>query len=205
MDNPALKIKCAYDKLVPIDQLKAHPKNPNTHSREQIERLAKIINYQGQRSPVVVDKKTGYIVVGHGRTDAMKKLGWKEIAVNFQEFESEDQLFAHMTADNAIAEWATLDLSAINLELENLGPDLDIDMLGLKDFVIEPLDADLPDLGDGSDPDIQQVTFTISNEQKDFLDEAMEKAKGELDCTDKINKNQNGNILGAIMRHYVNS
>lgn len=202
-----MKIRSSSITLVDVNSLVPHPKNCHDHPKEQIERLAKIIEYQGFRNPLTVQAGTNLIVTGHGRLMAAKKLGMKEVPVIYQEFESDEQLYAHLVADNAIGKdtWATLDLSAINLELENLGPDLDVDMLGLKDFVIEPLDADLPDLGDGSDPDIQQVTFTISNEQKDFLDEAMEKAKKELDCSDEINQNQNGNILGAIMRHYVNS
>jgi len=142
MDNKTPKINCSYDNLVSFEDIKPHPKNPNTHSDEQIERLAKIIEYQGQRSPVVIDRKSGFIVVGHGRASAIKKIGWDKIAVNYQDFDSEEQLYAHMTADNAIAEWATLDLSLINTELENM-PDLDLDLLGLKDFeaiAIEELD-----------------------------------------------------------------
>lgn len=192
-------------KYVGIDSLLPHPKNMHSHSPEQIERLSKIIEYQSFRTPITVQNGTNLVVCGHGRLLAAKNLGYTKVPVIYQEFKSEEQLYAHMVADNAIGKdsWAKLDLSQINKDIVDLGPDLDIDLLGLKDFVIEPLDAVLPDLGDGSDPDIQQVTFTLSNEQKDFLDEAMEKAKSELNCSDEINQNQNGNILGAIMRHYV--
>ena len=141
-----MKINCAHDELVEIHKLVPKPKNPNKHPQDQIDRLAKIIDYQGQRSPVVVSKRSGFIVVGHGRLAAMKTLGWEKIAVNYQDFTDEAQEYAHVTADNAIAEWATLDLSDINKEMLDLGPDLDIDMLGLKDFEIEP--ADLDDYGD---------------------------------------------------------
>lgn len=193
--------------MVSVDALIPHPKNMHNHPPEQIERLCKLIEYQGFRTPLTVQKGTNLIVTGHGRLMAAKKLGMEKVPVTYQEFDDEAQLYAHIVADNAIGKdtWATLDLSQINLDIQDLGPELDIDMLGLKDFHIEPMDAELPDLGDGSDPDIQQVTFTISNEQKDFLDQAMDKAKKELDCSDEINQNQNGNILGAIMRHYVNS
>ncbi len=201
----SMKIDCTHDELVEPHKLVPHPKNPNTHSEDQIERLSKIIDYQGQRSPIIVSKQSGFIIAGHGRLEAMKKLNWEKVAVNFQDFENDAQEYAHMTADNAIAEWAALDLGKINQDFLDLGPDLDIEMLGFKDFEVEPLDADLPDLGDGSDPDIQQVTFTLSNEQKDILDEAMDKAKAGLDCTDEINQNKNGNILAAMARWYCGS
>jgi ParB-like chromosome segregation protein Spo0J len=202
-----VQIKSESIELVSVDALIPHPKNMHNHPPEQIERLCKLIEYQGFRTPLTVQKGTNLIVTGHGRLMAAKKLGMEKVPVTYQEFDDEAQLYAHIVADNAIGKdtWATLDLSQINLDIQDLGPELDIDMLGLKDFHIEPMDAELPDLGDGSDPDIQQVTFTISNEQKDFLDQAMDKAKKELDCSDEINQNQNGNILGAIMRHYVNS
>ena len=195
--------KCEGIELVELHKLTPHPKNPNKHPKEQIERLVKVIDYQGFRNPLVVSNLSGFIVAGHGRLEAAKILKLDKVPVIFQDFENEAMEYAHLNADNALALWAELDLGQINTDFLDLGPDLDIDMLGIKDFVIEPMDIMLPDLGDGSDPDIQQVTFTLSNEQKDFLDDAMNKAKSELDCTDGINENRNGNILGAIMRHYV--
>lgn len=161
-----MNIQCNYDKLVGIHKLVEHPQNPNYHSPEQIERLAKIIDYQGQRSPIVVCNKTGFVICGHGRLKAMEKLGWPRVAVNYQEFKDDAQRYAHMTADNAIAEWADLDLSSINNSLEGLGPELDVEMLGLKDFVIEPLEKfDLDeDENDGNKEKIFMVEITFPNE-----------------------------------------
>lgn len=148
---------CSYQELVDVTKMVEHPKNTNNHPPEQIERLAKIIEYQGQRSPVVVDKESGFIVVGHGRLRAIKMLGWDKVAVDYQEFENEAQLFAHMTADNAIAEWATLDLAHINVEMLDLGPELDLDMLGLKDFVVEPLDKLEPQCDEDAVPEVDHA------------------------------------------------
>jgi len=127
---------------VGVDVLVPHPKNMHTHSIEQIERLCSIIEYQSFRNPITVQKGTNLIVAGHGRLMAAKKLGYEKVPVIYQEFESEAQLYAHMVADNAIGKdtWATLDLSKVNLDILDLGPELDIDMLGLKDFVIEPIE-----------------------------------------------------------------
>lgn len=197
-----MKINCSHDELVDITRLVPHPKNPNKHPKEQIERLAKVIDYQGQRSPIVVSKQTGFVIVGHGRLEAMKSIGWDKVAVNFQDFESEAQEYSHMTADNALAEWAALDLGQINQDFLDLGPDLDVEMLGIKDFLIEPLDADFPELK-AEDPDCQQVTFVLSNEQKDILSEALAKAQKNEDCSDGINENKNGNALSAIVKRYV--
>ena len=132
-----MKIKCSYTELVDAVRLQGHPKNPNVHPDNQIERLAKVIEYQGQRSPVVVSKLSGYVIVGHGRLAAMKKLGWEKVAVDYQDFETDAQEYAHLTADNAINEWSSLDLAEINLGIMDFGPELNIEMLGLKNFTVD--------------------------------------------------------------------
>jgi len=139
-----MQIKADNVTLVDVNSLIPHPKNCHDHPKEQIERLCKIIEYQGFRNPLTVQAGTNLIVTGHGRLMAAKKLGMKEVPVIYQEFESDEQLYSHLVADNAIGKdtWATLDLSLINTELENM-PDLDLDLLGLKDFeaiAIEELD-----------------------------------------------------------------
>lgn len=188
---------------VNVNELVLHPKNMHTHSDEQIDRLIKLIDYQTFRNPIIVQKGTNHVVAGNGRLMAARKMGMTEIPVIYQEFDSEAQLYAYIVSDNAIGKdtWATLDLGKINTEILSL--DLDIELLGIKDFKIDAAEVDFPNLGDGSDPDIQQVTFTLSNEQKDILDEALHKAKNNLDCTDEINENTNGNTLSAILRFYL--
>lgn len=150
--------KCSYTDILPIKDLKPHPKNPNKHSKEQIDRLAKIIAYQGQRSPIVISTLSGKIVAGHGRWAALKKLKWAQVAVDYQEFDNEDQEYTFVVSDNAIAEWADLDLAQINMELETLGP-IDIELLGLKDFTVEPMDRILDD-------DTQAIQDDLNKEYK---------------------------------------
>lgn len=137
-----MKVHCPYDKLVDVSKLNLHPKNPNKHSEEQIERLAKILKYQGFRYPIKVSKRSGYVTSGHGRIEAAKLNGWKKVPVSIQPYESEEQEYADLVADNSVASWAELSLSDINLEVPNLGPDFDIEWLGLKDFSIEPMDKE---------------------------------------------------------------
>lgn len=131
-----MKFNCAYTELVDIHKLVPNPKNNNHHPKEQIDRLAKIIDYQGQRSPVVVSNRSGFIVKGHGRLEAIRKLGWEKVAVDYQDYESEAQEYADMTADNQIAMWAEFDNEMLKEQLPELG-DLDLDLLGLKSLDVE--------------------------------------------------------------------
>lgn len=135
-----MKVHCAHDKLVDVKKLKPHPKNRNKHDEEQIERLARILAYQGWRYPIKVSKRSGYITSGHGRLLAAKKNSWQKVPVTYQEYEDDDQEYADLQSDNAIASWAELDLAGINDDLKDLGPDFDLDMLGVKDFELEPAD-----------------------------------------------------------------
>lgn len=136
------KIHCAYQKLVQLGDLKPYPRNRNTHTPEQIERLAKLLKYQGIRAPIVCTDEL-VIAKGHGTLEAIKLNGWKKAPVVIQEFKDEDQLYAFVQSDNSIASWADLDLSGINADLPDLGPEFDLDLLGIKDFILEPADHDL--------------------------------------------------------------
>ena len=137
-DGP--KIHCLYDELVDPKTLKYHPKNRNKHPKDQIERLAKIIDYQGWRYPIKVSKLSGCVTSGHGRIAAAFLKKWTQVPVVFQEYENEDQEYADVQSDNAIASWAELDLAAINLDIPDIGPEFDIDWLGIKNFTLDVTD-----------------------------------------------------------------
>lgn len=135
-----MKIHCKYDELIEVQSLKPHPKNRNSHPKEQIKRLAQILEYQGFRYPIKVSRASGFVTSGHGRIEAAKLNGWTQVPVNYQEYESEEQEYADLIADNSIASWSELDLSEINVDIVGLGPDFNIDLLGIENFEIEPAD-----------------------------------------------------------------
>lgn len=149
--------------LVPIESIKPRPDNRNKHSEEQIERLCKIIQYQGFRDPLIVSNQSGLLVSGHGRLMAAQKLGMTHIPVVYQDFESEAQEYAAMVSENSIASWAELDLSGINADLGDLGPDFDIDLLGIEDFKIDVAENEEPEV----DADIEFSSEL--NEKNDYL------------------------------------
>jgi hypothetical protein len=68
---------------------------------------------------------------------AIKANQWDKAPVVYQDFEDDDQEWLFVQSDNAIANWAELDLKGINADLSELGP-FDIDLIGIKDFVVEP-------------------------------------------------------------------
>jgi DNA modification methylase len=184
-----MKIRCLFDEMVSVKKLKPHPQNRNKHPDVQITRLAEILEYQGWRYPIKVSKLSGYITSGHGRLMAAQKLGLKEVPVNFQEYESVEQEYADLTADNAIALWAEIDFAAINADLPDLGPDFNIDMLGLKDFILEPAEK----LEPGCDPD----DIPEKVEPKTKLGDLYELGSHRLLCGDSTDILQVENLMNG--------
>lgn len=149
-----MEIKAKEITFVDIESLIPNPKNNNKHPKEQIERLSKLIKYQGFRNPLVVSNRSGFVLCGHGRIEAAKLAGMKKVPVMYQDFENEAQEYAYLTSDNAIASWAELDLSAVNTEMLDLGPEFDVDLLGIKDFVIEPIEKFEPQSDEDEVPEV---------------------------------------------------
>jgi len=164
-EAPQIAVHCSHDQQVPVGDLKPHPGNPNKHPARQVELLAKIIRTQGWRAPIVVSRRSGFVVTGHGRLAAAKLLQVATVPVNFQDFETEAQETAHLLADNQIAELAEIDDDALREALSGL-KDLGADM-DLTGFTGEALDealADLPTGEEGDKPPKFNIAYTIAFE-----------------------------------------
>lgn len=133
-------VHCSSDAIVDISSLVPHPRNPNKHPEDQVKLLAKIMRHQGIRRPIVVSKRSGFIVIGHGRREAAILNGWDKYPVDYQDYDSEAMEYADMVADNKIAELAEVDLSMVGEDFIKFGEDFDSDLLGIPDFEIENAD-----------------------------------------------------------------
>lgn len=184
-----MKIHCSYDKLVPLDKIKPHPKNRNKHTSQQIQRLAEIFKYQGIRKAVVVSNLSGFMTAGHGRLEAAKLAGMKVYPVNFQDYDDEAQEYADLTADNAIALWAEIDLSGVNADIGDLGPDFSFDMLGIKGFTL-----DVSERGNGKDAD---AVPEVPKKAKAKLGEIYQLGDHRLMCGDSTNPEHIGLLMNG--------
>lgn len=158
-----IEVWCAYDKLVKVEELIPHPKNPNTHPQNQIKILAQNIRYHGWRHPIVVSKLSGYIVAGHGRLEAARELGVSIVPVEYQDFASEDNELAVLVGDNRLAELSSLDLNGLQDIIDGFkASDFDTILAGF-----EPTDLDAllgeqkPDFGDEKEKELSQSEVTI--------------------------------------------
>ena len=86
--------------IVDVDKLKPHPKNPRTATQEAMDRLKKQIFNLGQYKPIIVDTRTGYIVGGHMRLEALKQLGINKALVSYITSDSDAHAMEYMLSDN---------------------------------------------------------------------------------------------------------
>lgn len=162
----SIPVYCAYDKIVPVAELKPNPKNPNRHPGDQVELLSRVIEAQGWRQPVKVSNLSGLIVSGHGRYEAALLLGCP-VPVDFQDYPSEAEELADLLADNRIAEMAEMDNAMLRELFVDLDEsDFDIDITGYTDAMV----ADLADIFD-EEPEIEgEVPFTdVLREEHNYI------------------------------------
>ena len=132
----------------PIHELKPHHQNARTHSKRQIEQIAKSIKRFGFVNPVLLDKDNN-ILAGHGRIEAAKSLGLSTVPTLDVGSMSDAQRRAYIVADNRLAELAGWDNELLSLELEAIleaMPDFDIGAIGFDDGELDAL------LAAGEDP-----------------------------------------------------
>jgi hypothetical protein len=130
-----IKVKTENFKLIPIEELHPHPLNNNHHYKQQIEHLARCIAKTGFRSPIIISLLSGFVVSGHARISAAQLLKMTHLPVIYQDFKDEEEEYAFLTADNAIATQAEIDYAQVAEDILNWGPDFDVDMLGIRNFV----------------------------------------------------------------------
>lgn len=120
-----------------------YTKNAKKHPKKQVEQVANSIKEFGMNQPIVVDKN-GVIIVGHGRFEALKLLGWnnEEILKHTKVLDiSEEKANAYRLADNKLNE-SDWDMALVIEELKGLTPEL-LDLTGFeKDLIIEADEKD---------------------------------------------------------------
>lgn len=144
-----------------IDRLTAYARNARKHSPQQIEQLRASLRQFGWTMPILA-REDGTIIAGHGRVEAARAEGYKEIPVIVATGWSEDQCRAYTLADNRISlnsEWDDEMLGAELAELRDAGADLGL--LGFGDKELVSFFAD-PNGGDAdASPQLAGLAYSI--------------------------------------------
>ena len=187
-----------------LSTLKPAPYNPRKISEDAMGRLEKSVKEWGIVDPLIVNKATGYTIIGgHQRFKVLQKQGVQtadcvvldlppakekalNIALNNQKMagEYEFSTLADILQEIDTGEFSVPDLTGFSEE----------DLTEIANWT--PEETDMPLLS-SDEPGFQQMTFILSNAQVEIVKEAVQKAKVGLEETGE-NKNPNGNALSRI-------
>jgi len=147
--------------IVDIDSVEAHPKNVR---QGDIGAISESLKAHGQYRPIVVDKRTNYILAGNHTWKAAKALGWAEISAGFIETKDDDEALRILLADNRANDLAMYDTGS----LEELLRELSESDEGLEGSLFDL--ADLDDLQIDNEPldlsEFEKYDETIDTEHK---------------------------------------
>lgn len=135
-----------------VADVQPYPFNHKKHPEKQIEMLMKSLKQQGLLDPIAVDEK-GVIISGHGRFEAIKRLGWLKVTVRCLRGITEEQASALRIAANKTVS-NEYDTDMLSHELSKLSQ-VDYDLSGLG-FEQKELDMLLVDVGE-----IDESTITM--------------------------------------------
>ena len=87
---------------VPIARIRPYPTNPREHPERQIEMLMASVSKFGMNAPLLVNEQFD-LIAGHGRLEAVKRLGFEAVPVITLPHLTLEQQRAYRIADNAIS------------------------------------------------------------------------------------------------------
>lgn len=135
---------------VPIASLILDPSNARKHNPKNIDAIKASLTKFGQVEPLVINKRTGIVIGGNGRVEAMKALGWSEASVVHVDLDN-TQAAALGVALNRTSELAEWDKDILGSLLHGLQEDgLNLAEIG---FDLTDLPNYSPDFGAGSADD----------------------------------------------------
>ncbi len=124
----------------PLSALRPFPRNARTHSKKQVQQIARSIERFGFTNPVLVSDD-GEIIAGHGRVRAAALLGMQTVPTISLSHLSAAERRAYVLADNKLALNAGWDSEILAIELQGL-IDLDFDVT-LTGFSLAEIDFTL--------------------------------------------------------------
>lgn len=109
-----------------IDAIKPYVRNAKKHPQSQVDNVAESIRQFGFVQPIVIDGG-GYIIIGHCRYEASKRLGLKEVPCVKMDELTEEEVRKLRLLDNKLNE-SPWDMSLLEVEIADLDfGDFDVD------------------------------------------------------------------------------
>jgi DNA modification methylase len=168
-----------------VSELIPYINNSRTHSEEQITQLISSIKEFGFTNPILLAPDNS-IIAGHGRLQAVKRLGHEEVPCIIVQGLTKTQIKTLIIADNQLALNAGWDLEKLSVEIEGLEAEkFDLNLLGFEDeFIKDLLKEDVKGLTD------EDAVPEVKENPKSKLGDIFVLGNHRLmcgDCTEKSN------------------
>jgi hypothetical protein len=190
--------------LIATSKLKTNPNNPRSIRKDQLQKLVKSLREfpeMLEARPIVVDPD--FVVLGGNmRLKAAQEAGLKEVPVYVASWEEAKHKEFIIKDNLAFGEW-DWDMLANEWDAEEL------DAWGLDTWQPDLQGEDLGDqfsLPDGEKDPFQSLTFTLADEQAEYVRTALANVKQleEFNYIETMgNSNQNGNALYFLVSQWV--
>ena len=181
-----------------VSDLIPYINNSRIHSEEQITQLISSIKEFGFTNPILLSPDNS-IIAGHGRLQAIKRLGHEEVPCIIISGLTKTQIKALIIADNQLALNAGWDLEKLSVEVEGLkDEDFNIDILGFEDDFIK----DLLNKGNKGLTDEDEVPEVKENPKSKLGDLWLLK-EHRLVCGDSINTTDINKLLNGLIPNAI--
>jgi ParB-like chromosome segregation protein Spo0J len=159
-----MKLQVEY---VPISKIKPYKRNAKLHPQEQIEQIKNSMQEFGNIDPIGVWHDE--IVEGHGRYEALRQMGVKEVPVIRLDDLTDEQRRAYSLAHNKLTMNSDFDVALLDTELAEIET-IDMTLLGFD----ENVGAEPPQ---NLDDDTEKESIVITLNIKSQVDYEMIKQK----------------------------
>lgn len=127
---------------VNIDEIKPYEHNAKLHPKEQIEQIKNSIVEFGNNDPIAIDLDN-VIIEGHGRYEALKELGYKEVEVIVLDL-NEEQKNAYRIIHNQLTMNTDWDMEMLKQELSKIN--LNMNDFGIEQSLIDEVEEDFTEV-----------------------------------------------------------
>lgn len=193
---------------VEIARLRPAPHNPRTIDKARFEQLKRslLADPEMLEARPVIALPNGEIVAGNMRWRAAEALGWPTIPTIYADLDERRAREWLVRDNNGFGTWQEDDLAELLYGLKESGSDLDL--LGFESAELDRLlasvsDVGFPELSDADRGPMRQMTFTVTADQQEQIDRALDQAKRMGAFKDTDNENSNGNALARVCESFL--
>jgi ParB-like nuclease domain len=183
-----------------LDDLRPAPYNPRRISKPALDGLMDSISRFGQVQDIIVNERSGFVIGGHQRVEAMKRLGHTECDVLIVDLDDTQERALNLALNNPhIAGEFDETLGALLQEIRSADPD------AFTELRFEALIPRETAKAEPEDEKPERIEFLIFAHQQKVIEGAMERLRRDIGPVQgkRGEKIRNGEILTELCRSYL--